>query len=197
MMQYSQHPMEPENADDAAIGGAQVDFVAVGDARTRNAARRLLAEYLEWIGQAASSNYGLDFEIDAMVESDLADAEKFFPPWGRFYLVRHGSEFVGVGCLKRLTPTIGEVQRMYIQPRARGLGAGRLLVERLLADARAIGYTAVRLESLKVLSAAHALYRSVGFREIAPYAQNSMADYQSAEKLDTYRSSALFMELRL
>ncbi len=181
----------------AVPGEPRVEFVPVDDARTREAARHLLTEYLEWIGHAASSNYGLDFEISAMVESDLADPVKFFPPLGRFYVVRHAGEFVGVGCLKQLTPTIGEVQRMYVQPRARGLGAGRLLVERLLADARAIGYTAVRLESLKVLSAAHALYRSVGFRDIAPYADNSMQDYQAVEKLDTYRSSALFMELRL
>ncbi|MES2936632.1 MAG: GNAT family N-acetyltransferase [Pseudomonadota bacterium] len=194
MMQYSQQPLEPVDTD---TSGAQIEFLAVGDARTRDAARCLLTEYLEWIGHAASSNYGLDFEIGAMVESDLADPDKFFPPLGRFYVVRHGGEFIGVGCLKQLTPTIGEVQRMYVQPRARGLGVGRLLVERLLADARAIGYTAVRLESLKVLEAAHALYRSVGFKEIAPYAENSMKDYQSAEKLDTYRSSALFMELRL
>jgi GNAT superfamily N-acetyltransferase len=86
---------------------------------------------------------------------------------------------------------------MYIQPQARGLGAGRRLVEQLIADARAIGFRTLRLESLKVLSAAHTLYRSVGFVEVQPYEDNSMADYQSQEKLDTYRSSALFMEMRL
>jgi ribosomal protein S18 acetylase RimI-like enzyme len=78
----------------------------------------------------------------------------------------------------------------------RGVGAGRILVERLLADARTIGYHVVRLESLKFLSAAHALYRSVGFAEITPYAENSMKNYQPAETMDTYRSSAVFMELR-
>lgn len=66
-----------------------------------------------------------------------------------------------------------------------------------MADARAIGYQTVRLESLKFLSAAHALYRSVGFSEITPYAESSMKDYQSAEKLVTYRSSAMFMEMHL
>jgi ribosomal protein S18 acetylase RimI-like enzyme len=86
---------------------------------------------------------------------------------------------------------------MYVQPQVRGIGAGRRLVERLLADARAIGYETVRLESLKFLSAAHALYRSVGFVEITPYAENSMKDYQPAETMETYRSSAVFMELRL
>jgi hypothetical protein len=55
----------------------------------------------------------------------------------------------------------------------------------------------VRLESLQFLSAAHALYKSVGFAEIAAYAENSMANYQPRDTMDTYRSSAVFMELHL
>jgi GNAT superfamily N-acetyltransferase len=172
-------------------------LVAVGDPATRDAARALITEYLRWIGQSAAASYGLSFDIEAMVESDLDDRGKFYPPTGRFYVVRHGDAFVGVGCLKRLAPTVGEIQRMYLQPQVRGAGAGRRLLEQLLADARAIGYGTVRLESLKFLSAAHALYRSAGFVEIEPYAQNSMQDYQSAAALDKYRKSALFMELRL
>jgi hypothetical protein len=54
----------------------------------------------------------------------------------------------------------------------------------------------VRLESLKFLSAAHALYKSVGFAEITPYADNSMTKYQPLGTMDRYRSSAVFMELR-
>ena len=173
-----------------------VELIAVGDTPTRNTARNLIAEYLRWIAISAAENYGLSFDVDAMVASDIDDQSKFYPPSGRFYVVRHSNAYVGVGCLKRLTPTVAEVQRMYVQPRVRGIGAGRQLVEQLLADARAIGYEVVRLESLKFLSAAHALYRSVGFVEITPYAENSMKEYQPAETMDTYRSSAVFMELR-
>lgn len=174
-----------------------VELVPVDDTPTRDAARRLVTEYLEWIAQGAREHYGLTFDIGAMVASDLDDRDKFFPPDGRFYVVRHKRAFVGVGCLKKLAPGIAEVQRMYVQPHVRGAGAGRKLVEKLVADARAIGYQTVRLESLKFLAAAHALYRSVGFAEIDPYAENSMTGYQDAGKLDTYRASALFMELRL
>ncbi len=59
------------------------------------------------------------------------------------------------------------------------------------------GTKSVRLESLKFLSAAHALYKSVGFAEITPYAENSMTEYQPRDTMDRYRSSAVFMELRL
>jgi GNAT superfamily N-acetyltransferase len=173
-----------------------VELLPVDDLPTRDAARTLITQYLRWIAGSAAANYGLSFDVDAMVTSDLDDRTKFYPPDGRFYVVRHSGAYVGVGCLKRLAPTIAEIQRMYVQPDVRGIGAGRRLVERLLADARVIGYEVVRLESLRFLSAAHALYRSVGFVEITPYAENSMKDYQAAEKMDTYRSSAVFMELR-
>jgi ribosomal protein S18 acetylase RimI-like enzyme len=86
---------------------------------------------------------------------------------------------------------------MYVQPHVRGVGAGRCLVERLLAGAAALGYTTVRLESLRALGAAHSLYRSVGFTEVEPYAENSMSAYQDPATLARYRQSAVFMELSL
>jgi len=174
-----------------------VELLAVEDEERRDAARSLIAEYLRWIADAAAERYGLSFDVEAMVTSDLDDRSKFYPPNGRFYVVRHDGRYVGVGCLKALTAQVAEIQRMYIQPEVRGAGAGRRLVEQLLADARAIGYQTVRLESLKFLSPAHTLYRSVGFVDITPYAENSMKDYQPAEAEATYRASAVFMEIRL
>src|SRR3954467_12116710 len=170
-----------------------IDLVAVDDAATREAAWLLIDEYLRWIAKGAAASYGLSFDIDAMVTSDVEDRAKFYPPSGRFYLIRREDSHVGVGCLKRLTPSIAEIQRMYVQPHVRRAGAGRLLLQQLLSDARAIGYEAVRLESLKFLSAAHALYKSVGFAEITPYAENSMTKYQPRDTIDSYRSSAVFM----
>jgi GNAT superfamily N-acetyltransferase len=174
-----------------------IELVAVDDAATRAAARRLIAEYLRWIATSAAANYGLLFDIDAMVTSDIEDRAKFYPPSGRFYVIRREDSYVGVGCLKRITPAVAEIQRMYVQPHVRGVGAGRHLLQRLLSDAQAIGYDVVRLESLKFLSAAHSLYRSVGFVEIAAYAENSMTQYQPPDTMDAYRSSAVFMELHL
>src|SRR5512140_2205903 len=160
------------------MAGAAIELVAVDNAATRESARFLIDEYLRWVASGAAERYGLSFDVDAMVTSDIEDREKFYPPSGRFYVIRRESSYIGVGCLKRITPVAAEIQRMYVQPHVRGLGAGRLLLEQLLSDARAIGYDVVRLESLKFLSAAHALYKSVGFVEITPYADNSMTTYQ-------------------
>jgi GNAT superfamily N-acetyltransferase len=173
-----------------------IELVSVNDAATRQAARDLIGEYLRWIASAAAASYGLSFDVDAMVASDIEEA-KFYPPSGRFYLINRDGSHVGVGCLKGITSSVAEIQRMYVQPDVRGVGAGRLLLQQLLSDGRAIGYHTVRLESLKFLSAAHALYKSVGFTEITPYAENSMTKYQPPDTMDRYRSSAVFMELRL
>jgi hypothetical protein len=64
-------------------------------------------------------------------------------------------------------------------------------------DARQLGHARLRLESLKALEAAHGLYRSVGFVDIDPYADNSMQAYQAPEARGAYQASAVFMELRL
>lgn len=172
-------------------------FLAVEDAATAQAARELIGEYLRWVAQIANQHYGLAFDVEAMIASDLEDRTKFFPPHGRLYVMHYDGAYAGVGALKRLAPGVAELQRMYVQPRARGIGAGRRLLERLLDDARAIGYKTVRLESLKALAAAHALYRSAGFVDVPAYAENSMEDFQAPDTMDRYRSSAVFMELSL
>ena len=105
-----------------------LELIPVQDSVTRQAAEMLIREYLEFIRDKATHEYGLAFDIEAMAASDLHDESKFFPPAGRFYVVRHSGQHIGVGCLKRLTPAVAEIQRMYIQPSARGLGAGRFLL---------------------------------------------------------------------
>ena len=174
---------------------ATLTLLPVESAEQRAAAGTLIVEYLHWVAGIARASYGLSFDVKAMVQSDVDDPAKFYPPTGRFYLIESGGRYVGVGCLKRLNDDACEIQRMYIQPHLRGVGGGRLLVERLLKDARSLGCRKVRLESLKALTAAHTLYRSVGFVEIEPYANSSMSDYQAPETLAAYRRSAVFMEL--
>jgi GNAT superfamily N-acetyltransferase len=163
----------------------------------RAAARGLIAEYLHWVGDVARAEHGLSFDVDAMLRSDFHAPSPFAPPHGCLYVVQADEVAIGVGGLKRLSARVGELQRMYVQPSARGLGAGRALLQRLLDDARAMGLHTVRLESLKALAAAHALYRSAGFVEIDPYGDNSMRAYQADDALAAYRASAVFMELAL
>jgi GNAT superfamily N-acetyltransferase len=152
---------------------------------------------LDWLNDRLRREYSIEFDVNAMVESDLSDRSKFHPPHGRFYLARFKDQIAGVGCLKKLETGVAEVQRMYVLPAHRGKGIGRAIANRLIDDARSIGYHRLRLESLEFLDAAHSLYRSVGFHEIERYADNSMTSYQQAIQLDKYFSITVFMEMDL
>ncbi len=175
----------------------EIEFHQVENVDQKEQAGALIREYLGWLNERIQSDYGLEFDVEAMVQSDLSDPLKFHPPKGRFYLAYYGSQTAGVGCLKKLDDRTGEIQRMYVPPEFRGKGIGRAITIRLIDEARAIGYERLRLESLEFLDAAHSLYRSVGFHEIDPYADNSMQSYQEAAQLDKYYAITVFMEMDL
>ncbi len=175
----------------------EIQFEQVVSDEQKQQASSLIREYLEYLNVRLQSEYGMEFNVGAMVESDLSDSHKFHPPDGRFYLAQYGNQIAGVGCLKKLAAGVAEVQRMYVLPTYRGKGIGRAIINRLIHDARSLGYHQLRLESLKFLDAAHALYHSVGFHDIDPYAENSMRSYQSADQLEKYYSITVFMEMEL
>jgi len=175
----------------------EIQFQQVKSDEQKAQAGILIREYLEWLNEIIQRDYGLEFDAEAMVASDLSDQVKFHPPDGRFYLALYGDQIAGVGCLKKLEERVGEIQRMYVPTSFRGKGIGRAIVNRLIDDARSIGYRQLKLESLEFLAAAHSLYRSVGFLEIDPYADNSMQTYQPSENLDRYYAITVFMEMAL
>jgi len=58
---------------------------------------------------------------------------------------------------------------MYVRPAARRQGLGQSLLERLLQEARLLGFEKLRLDSARFMTGAHQLYRHAGFQEIEPY----------------------------
>jgi ribosomal protein S18 acetylase RimI-like enzyme len=77
------------------------------------------------------------------------------------------------------------MKRLYVRPQFRGKGLGRALAERVIADARQISYKQLRLDTVEpMMRAAVAMYRQLGFGEIAPYRENPI-------------EGALYMELQL
>ncbi|MEU4689332.1 MarR family winged helix-turn-helix transcriptional regulator [Actinoplanes sp. NPDC023714] len=79
---------------------------------------------------------------------------------------------VGCGLWTHLAPDVAEIRHLWVAPEARGLGLGRLLLERLERGAAADGVTTVRLGTHTALTEAIALYRRSGYREAADYSDS-------------------------
>ena len=164
-------------------------IVVAAPGEHRELLRELTTEYLQWGNGMLEREFNISFDIAAMIESDMADLKKFFPPRGRTLLGFVDGQPAGLACLKELAPSIGEVKRMYVRPAIRRAGLGRALLERLMHEARGIGYERLRLDSARFMHDAHRLYRAMGFHEIEPY--------DGSEITDEYRHRWVFMELSL
>jgi GNAT superfamily N-acetyltransferase len=127
----------------------------------------LFRAYADWLGIDLTFQ---DFETElATLPGDYA------PPAGRLLLAEVDGRPVGCVGLRPLESGIGEVKRLYLRPAFQGRGLGRRLAEAVVAEARSIGYRALRLDTLARLTAANALYASLGFRPIPPYYHNPNA----------------------
>lgn len=151
--------------------------------------REIYWEYLQWVNGRIFQEYGVDFDIAAILERDMLDLDKFMPPKGRLFLCYPEEKPGGMGCLKPLSEGCGEIKRMYVRPEYRGKGLGRALLEAILRGALQIGYERIRLDSANFMTEAHQLYRSAGFVDIEPY--------EGSEIPPDYHKNWVFMEKRM
>jgi putative acetyltransferase len=158
-------------------GRRQIDLIPATLPEHIEEARALFLEYGNSLG------FSLCFQSFDEELKTLPGA--YAPPSGRLLLARCGGHVGGCIALRKIDGGICEMKRLYVRPADRGLGLGRMLVERLLAEARVIGYERMRLDTVEAaMKDAVALYRRMGFKEIAPYSTIPM-------------DSALWMELLL
>jgi putative acetyltransferase len=120
------------------------------------------------------------------IEHMRADAIRlpgpYIPPRGAIWIAEADDAAVGCVALRPLPGGVGEVKRMYVDDAWRGKGVGRALLEALIAHARALGYDRLRLGTLAEMTAARALYASLGFVPIERYRADEMVDTEFYEK---------------
>jgi ribosomal protein S18 acetylase RimI-like enzyme len=138
--------------------------------------RELFLEY------AGSLGFDLNFQNFDQELEELPG--EYASPHGCLLLAVQDQECAGCAGLRDLAHHLGEMKRLHVRPRFRGLGRGKLLTLRLIDEARKREYSRIRLDTIPSMQPAIALYRSLGFKLISPYRFNPI-------------EGALFLELKL
>ncbi|MBP7002278.1 GNAT family N-acetyltransferase [Amaricoccus sp.] len=142
------------------------------DPQALDAVRDLMRRFVEWQWvRHAAWRHLIDRYFDpAVFEAELAGLPgAYAPPRGRLLLALADGAPAGCVALRDLGDGVCEMKRMFLPPEAQGRGLGRALCLRLIAEAEAAGYRAMRLDTGALQHEAKALYASLGFRRIAPY----------------------------
>jgi DNA-binding MarR family transcriptional regulator len=147
---------------------ASVQITAVDPESTD--ARYCLAEYVAELNRRSTRRFDPSVGATAL-------PHELRPPLGAFFVVSMRGEPIGCGAVKHHADAPAEIKRMWIAPRARGIGLGRRLLQTLEACARDGGAQMARIETSAVLTEALALYRSTGWIEVPRFNDEPFADH--------------------
>lgn len=135
--------------------------------------RELFSEYTEMLIKNDESfrkyldiqNYGEEIEHLEM---------KYGTPYGRLYLIYCDEKLAGCIGLRKIDNQNCEMKRLYIRPEFRGQKLANILVEKIIEDAKEIGYSHMLLDTLPFLESAIHIYKKFGFYEIESYNDSPM-----------------------
>jgi putative acetyltransferase len=130
---------------------------------------RLYRSYWVWLTHMYHEIVFLLEDVHQAIEAEIASLPgEYGPPSGCLLLARVDGAVAGTVALRDCGAGICEMKRLFVVPELHGKRIGRTLVERLLQEARRLGYTRMTLETGPRQLAAQNLYRQLGFQEIEP-----------------------------
>ena len=140
---------------------------------TPEAVRELFAEYTHML---VENDPHFQVYLDLQhYDAEVADlTKKYGLSGGRLYVAWCDGQPAGCIALRRLDDTTCELKRLYVRPAFRGRGIAGAMMQRILDDARAIGYTVMLLDTLPFLTSAIKMYRALGFYDIPPYTDSPL-----------------------
>ena len=131
----------------------------------------VLSLFTEYTHMLVSHDPSFQIYLDIQhYEDEIRDLEaKYGRPEGHLYLALWDGEAAGCIALRKLDNRRCEMKRLYVRPAFRGHKIGDALVDRVIQDAKAIGYRYMLLDTLPFLEAAIHMYQKRGFYEIPCY----------------------------
>ena len=139
-----------------------MEIASVRTAAEIEEVRRLFEEYWSSFGfTPCFQNFGAEL---------AALPGEYVPPGGMLALARIDGQAAGCIALRRVDEARGEMKRLYVRPAFRSTGAGRALLEWLIARAREAGYREIVCDTMPVMDRALAMYDRYGFERGEPYA---------------------------
>lgn len=144
--------------------------------------KKLFAEYTHML---TTQNKQMNDYLTLQNYTDELDhlEEKYGLPEGRLYLAYYDSQLAGCIGLKKLDDHYCEMKRLYVRPAFRRKHIGAHLIDKIIEEARQIGYKHMLLDTLPFLNAAIISYKKRGFYEIESY-NNSPVDDSIYMQLD-------------
>jgi GNAT superfamily N-acetyltransferase len=128
--------------------------------------KEIQLEYIAWIDSMLKLEHNIILSTDSinqLMDEIISDWSLYSGRQGRFFLAYVGKNVGGMAGIKHVSKDVCELKRLYVSPLYRRVGLGRSLVERLIAAARILGYSKIRLETLDFMVEAIRLYESLGF----------------------------------